>query len=155
MANDDEKPPEPVGGEVVSIEDARNKKAEEKAAGGEATPAPPAGPDVLGNALQPIMAAIARELAGLAGPDGNIKINSLSDDEQAKAKTQALLRGLGQGLGDVLAQALGKWADKVDLKFSVADSNPKGDAPKIEHTPIRSTPADEPPPGDDDPSKKS
>jgi hypothetical protein len=150
MSNDGEKPPEVVGGEVVSIEDAR-KKAEEKAAQVGETPA--ATPEPLNNALQPIMAAIARELAGLAGPDGTVKIDGLSEDEQQKAKTAALLRGLGQGLGEVLGQALGKWADKVNLNFSVADANGK-ETEKIEHTPIRSTPP-EPPPGADDPNKKS
>jgi len=73
------------------------------------------------------MVAIARELAGMAGPDGTVKLDALSADEQAKAKTQALLRGLGQGLGDVLAQALSKWADKVDLKFTVGDQKPSGE----------------------------
>jgi hypothetical protein len=133
MSENDEKPP--TGGDVVSIEDAR-KKAEEKKD-------PPA-PDPLGSALQPIMAAIARELAGLAGPDGKVDLTNLSADEQSKAKTQALLRGLGQGLGEVLAQAMSKWADGVDLKLT-----PAPPAGKIEPTPVRT-----PPPGADDPTKK-
>lgn len=157
MSEDDKKPPE--GGEIVSIEDAR-KRAEEKAAEGEPPGAAPAA-DPLGNALQPIMAAIARELAGLAGPDGTVKIDGQSQDDAAKAKTQALLRGLGQGLGDVLAQALGKWADKINLNFVSApaatptssDEVPKGPV-KPQHTPVRAEP---PPgaPGADDPTKKS
>src|SRR6185295_2489880 len=130
--------------EIVSIEDAR-KKAEEK------TQQPPAA-DPLGGALQPIMAAIARELAGLAGPDGKVDINGLSQDEASKAKTQALLRGLGQGLGDVLAQALSKWADKVDLNFTVAPPE-DGGGPEIKSTPVRSP---DPAPGaPEDPTKKS
>ena len=151
--NNDEKPPE--GGEIVSIEDAR-KKAEEK---GQQQATPPAAPaDPLGGALQPIMAAIARELAGLAGPDGKVDINSLPQDEASKAKTQALLRGLGQGLGDVLAQALSKWADKVDLKFDVGAPGSPG--VEIKSTPVRSPHNSEadpptPPPGADDPTKKS
>src|SRR3954470_6997279 len=109
MSENDEKPPE--GGEIVSLDEVRQSKtAEAKPAEGEAKP-----PDAVGNALQPIMATIARELAGLAGPDGTVKLDSLNADEQQKAKTQALLRGLGQGLGEVLAQAMGKWADKVNL----------------------------------------
>jgi hypothetical protein len=142
MSENDEKPPE--GGEVVSIEEAR-KKAEEKKDPQQPSADAPA--DALGGALQPIMAAIARELAGLAGPDGKVNLDGLSADDQSKAKTQALLRGLGQGLGEVLAQAMTKWADKVDLNFTVP-----GDGAKIEATPVR-TPK-EPPPGADDPTKK-
>jgi len=149
MSENDEKPPE--GGEIVSLDEAR-QKAEAKAA--DAKPegaAPPADP--ANNPLQPIMAAIARELAGLAGPDGTVKLDALSADEQQKAKTQALLRGLGQGLGDVLAQALGKWADKVNLNFTTAPPAPTDGGPVIEHTPVR-TP--DPAPGaPEDPTKKS
>ena len=100
--DDKEDPPE--GGEVVSIEDAR-KRAEGKSEG-----SAPAASEPVANALQPIMAAIARELAGLAGPDGVVRLDGMNQDEATKAKTQALLRGLGQGLGEVLSQALGKWA---------------------------------------------
>ena len=147
MSENDEKPPE--GGEIVSLDEVRqSKSAEARPQEGEAKP-----PDPLGNALQPIMAAIARELAGLAGPDGTVKLDALSADEQQKAKTQALLRGLGQGLGDVLAQALGKWADKVNLNFTVAPPAGGESAPEIKSTPIR-TP--EPTPGaPEDPTKKS
>jgi hypothetical protein len=144
--NDEKSQPGGSGGEIVSIEDAR-KKAEEKNEAKADPNQPPADP--LGGALQPIMAAIARELAGLAGPDGKVDVNSLSADEASKAKTQALLRGLGQGLGEVLAQAMGKWADKVNFNFSTAPT----DGEKIQSTPVRSTPP-EPPPGADDPTKK-
>lgn len=143
MSENDEKPPE--GGEIVSIDEAR-KKAEEKK-----DPQQPAAADPLGGALQPIMAAIARELAGLAGPDGKVNIDGLSADDQSKAKTQALLRGLGQGLGEVLAQAMGKWADKVNLNFTTGPSE-GGEGPKSESAPVR-TPQ-EPPPGAEDPTKK-
>jgi hypothetical protein len=142
MSENDEKPPE--GGEIVSLDEVRQAKAEEK----QDAPKPP---DPLGNALQPIMAAIARELAGLAGADGTVKLDQMSQDEQAKIKTQALLRGLGQGLGDVLAQALGKWADKVNLNFTMA---PEDKGPKIETTPVRTPPTPGAPPVDD-PDKKS
>jgi hypothetical protein len=149
MSENDEKPPE--GGEIVSLDEARLKaeaKAAEAKPEGEAKAADPAN-----NPLQPIMAAIARELAGLAGPDGTVKLDSLSADEQQKAKTQALLRGLGQGLGDVLAQALGKWADKVNLNFTTAPPASTDTGPTIEATPVR-TP--EPAPGaPEDPTKKS
>jgi hypothetical protein len=146
MSENDEKPPE--GGEIVSLDEARQKAEANKT---EAAPPDPAQPNPLNNALQPIMAAIARELAGLAGPDGSIKLDQLSEDEQTKAKTQALLRGLGQGLGDVLAQALGKWADKVNLNFTTAPPAEN----KIESTPIRSEKAPPGAPGADDPTKKS
>jgi hypothetical protein len=150
MSENEEKPPE--GGEIVSLDEARQKAearsaetADAKPAEGEAKPAD----QVVNNALQPIMAAIARELAGLAGPDGTVKLDAMSQDQQTKLKTEALLRGLGQGLGDVLAQALGKWADKVNLNFTVA---PPGEE-KVESTPVR-TP--DPAPGaPEDPTKKS
>jgi len=146
MSENDEKPPE--GGEIVSLDEVRQKAAAADAKSGEeAKPAEP-----LANALQPIMAAIARELAGLAGPDRSVKLDALSTDEQNKAKTQALLRGLGQGLGDVLAQALGKWADKVNLNFTVAPPE-DGGGPEIKSTPVRSP---DPAPGaPEDPTKKS
>jgi len=145
----DESQPE---AEVVSIEDAR-KRAEEKQTQ-EAAPAAPAGGDPAANPLQPIMAAIARELAGLAGPDGQIKIDGNNPDAEAQAKTQALLRGLGQGLGEVLAQALSKWAGgKVNLNFTTAPSEEK--PPSIQPTPIRAPEPPSPPPGADDPTKKS
>jgi hypothetical protein len=132
--------------EVVSIEDAR-KRAEGK----QTEEAAPAAADPAANPLQPIMAAIARELAGLAGPDGQIKIDGNSPDAESQAKTQALLRGIGQGLGEVLAQALSKWAGgKVNLNFVTAPGEEKPQA--IPATPIR---APEPPPGADDPTKKS
>ena len=137
--------------EVVSIEDAR-KRAEEK----QTSDAAPATADPANNPLQPIMAAIARELAGLAGPDGQIKIDGSSPDAEAQAKTQALLRGLGQGLGEVLAQALSKWAGgKVNLNFVNAPGDEKPAAPSIQPTPIRTPEPPAPPPGADDPSKES
>ena len=157
---DEKKDPEPTGGEVVSIEDARKRSEERSAADGgggrrrhrqrEGSPS----------------WRRSRELAVWAGPDGTIKIDGMTDDEATKAKTQALLRGLGQGLGDVLAQALSKWGSKIDLKFNVA---PAGDSPTgppaIQPTPIRSEPPAAPagapagapgaPPGAEDPTKKN
>jgi hypothetical protein len=140
--------------EVVSIEDAR-KRAEEKQTSEAAPPSPgTAGADpAANNPLQPIMAAIARELAGLAGPDGTVKIDGNNPDAEAQAKTQALLRGIGQGLGEVLAQALSKWAGgKVNLNFTTA---PNDEKPAIPSTPIRSAEPPSAPPGADDPTKKS
>jgi hypothetical protein len=152
MSDNDEKPPE--GAEIVSLDEARQRAEEKAGAKAEAAPGEAKAADPLGNALQPIMAAIARELAGLAGPDGTVKLDQLSDDDQSKAKTQALLRGLGQGLGDVLAQALGKWADKVNLNFTVAPPEGGGGGPQIQSTPVR-TPEPPAPGAPDDPSKKS
>jgi hypothetical protein len=151
MSENDEKPVDRGVGEIVSLDEARQKAEAHKAEANEPQPEAPAQPNPLNNALQPIMAAIARELAGLAGPDGTIKLDQLSEDEQTKAKTAALLRGLGQGLGDVLAQALGKWADKVNLNFTTA---PPAES-KIESTPIRSEQAPPGAPGAEDPTKKS
>ncbi len=96
------------GAPIVSLDDARKEKA---AATG--TPIKIEGADAAAF-LQPVMAAIAKELAGLAGPDGVVRLGG--DDEVSKAKTQAVVRGLGIGLGAAIAEAFGKWAEKVEIK---------------------------------------
>ncbi|HZS42101.1 MAG TPA: hypothetical protein VFF06_34970 [Polyangia bacterium] len=102
----DPKDPEKPEAEVVSIDDAR-KRAEERVHGAaEATPTPGAAA-----VLQPVMAAVLKELAGLAGPDGQIKLGG--EDAVARAKTAAVLKGIGAGLGAALAEAFGKWAEKL------------------------------------------
>ena len=95
------------GAEVVSIEDARKKN--------EAATAEPAAPNAVSNFMEPVMAAIAKQLAGMADPDGNVNLGGA--DEVARAKTAALLKGLGEGLGQALAQAFGKWANKIEFKI--------------------------------------
>jgi hypothetical protein len=102
---DDKKDDE--GAPIVSLDDARK----EKAAAGQ--PIKLEGVDAA-SFLQPVMAAIAKELAGLAGPDGVVRLGG--DDEASKAKTQAVVRGLGIGLGAAIAEAFGKLATKVDIK---------------------------------------
>jgi hypothetical protein len=117
MSDPKDNPPgsnKPEGAEVVPIEEAR-KRSEDKtaAAPAEAKPVNPAAAAF----LTPVMEALARELAGLATPDGQIKLGG--DAEAAKAKTAAVVRALGIGLGAALADAIGKFADKLDLKVTL------------------------------------
>ena len=58
------------------------------------------------------MAAIARELAGVADPDGVVRVGG--SDEASRAKTAAVVKGLGIGLGQALAEAFGKYAQKIE-----------------------------------------
>jgi hypothetical protein len=111
----DPKKPEDGGGEVISIEDAR-KKAEAGADG-----APPAGTSVTVDGsefLKPVMAAIARELANVADPDGVVRVGGT--DEASRAKTAAVVKGLGIGLGQALAEAFGKYAQKIETGQAAA-----------------------------------
>ncbi len=129
----DPKKPEDGGGEVISIDDAR-KKAEAAADG-----APPAGTSVTvdgGEFLKPVMAAIARELANVADPDGVVRVGGT--DEASRAKTAAVVKGLGIGLGQALAEAFGKYAQKIETGQAAA--------------PVTGTIATKS--DDDDPSKK-
>jgi hypothetical protein len=129
----DPKKPEDGGGEVISIEDAR-KKAEAGADG-----APPAGASVTVDGsefLKPVMAAIARELANVADPDGVVRVGG--NDEASRAKTAAVVKGLGIGLGQALAEAFGKYAQKIETGQAAA--------------PVTGTIATKS--DDDDPSKK-
>lgn len=140
----DPKEPKDEGGDVVSLDDARKKAEEAKADGA---------PDEVsfdhridktfekkinidgGEFLKPVMAAIARELAGVADPDGTIRVGGT--DEASRAKTAAVVKGLGVGLGQALAEAFGKWAQKIET------GQVKG--PDVEGT-VTTTP--------DDPDKK-
>jgi hypothetical protein len=103
------------GGEVISIDEAR-RKAEETAAGGE--PKLPVertinlGSESGAEFLKPVMAAIARELASVADPDGVVRVGGT--DEASRAKTAAVVKGLGIGLGQALAEAFGKYAQKIE-----------------------------------------
>ena len=65
-----------------------------------------------GEFLKPVMAAIARELANVADPDGVVRVGGT--DEASRAKTAAVVKGLGIGLGQALAEAFGKYAQKIE-----------------------------------------
>lgn len=106
--SDPKDPEEPKGepkGEVVAIEDAR-KRAEEKAAG-----QAPLAADEPPSPGAAIMATIAKELAGLAGPDGVVRLGG--QDAASRERTAAVLKGIGQGIGAAIADAFQKWAEKV------------------------------------------
>src|SRR3954471_4323500 len=107
----DPKKPED-GGEVVSLDEARKKAAEIGEAAGE--PGTPQQTVTVNGAefLKPVMAAIARELANVADPDGTIRVGGT--DEASRAKTAAVVKGLGIGLGQALAEAFGKYAQKIE-----------------------------------------
>jgi hypothetical protein len=146
----DPKDPKEPGGEVVSLDEAR-KKAEGKASDAQASSELPAdeGGDprtvTINGAefLKPVMAAIARELAGVADPDGVVRVGGA--DEASRAKTAAVVKGLGVGLGQALAEAFGKWAEKINT----GEATP----PPVTGT-ITATTDDQPPTTPDDPDKK-
>lgn len=104
------KEPKEPGGDVLSLDDARKKAADQE---GDGEPGAP--PKVTVNGaefLKPVMAAIARELAGVADPDGVVRVGGT--DEASRAKTAAVVKGLGIGLGQALAEAFGKYAQKIE-----------------------------------------
>src|SRR6185312_15486274 len=115
----DPKKPEDGGGEVISIDDTRKKaEAAPEAAVGNA-PAPGTSVTVDGaEFLKPVMAAIARELASVADPDGVVRVGGT--DEASRAKTAAVVKGLGIGLGQALAEAFGKYAQKIETGQAAA-----------------------------------
>lgn len=97
---DDEK-----DGEVISLDEARKKAEGGKADGAKADePAQP-------NPFEPVVTAIAVELAKLADKDGVVRVGG--EDEAARARTAAVVRGLGVGIGNALAEAFAKWAEKI------------------------------------------
>jgi len=124
------------GGEVISLDDARKKAGE---AEGEAPAAGTQQTMTLNGAefLKPVMAAIARELAGVADPDGSVRVGG--SDEASRAKTAAVVKGLGIGLGQALAEAFGKYAQKIET----GQVNP----------PVKAVIDEQP--GDDDDKKRS
>jgi hypothetical protein len=157
MANDPEKPDggeaPPEGGDVVSLDEAR-KRAEEKQAS-----AQPPNP-----VMQGIMAQIVGELAKLAGPDGKVELGG--GDDASRAKTAAVLRGIGAGLGAALADAFAKWAEKVTVTAEPGDPNatpPAPDSPTATTpttgttatTTTPTTPTTPTPPAGDDPKKSN
>jgi len=94
---------------VVSLDEARKKAAE----GGESGETPTQQVTINGaEFLKPVMAAIARELANVADPDGTVRVGGT--DEASRAKTAAVVKGLGIGLGQALAEAFGKYAQKIE-----------------------------------------
>jgi hypothetical protein len=106
----DPKEPKDGGGEVISLDDARKKAGE---AGDEGQAAQQQTMTLNGaEFLKPVMAAIARELAGVADPDGSVRVGG--SDEASRAKTAAVVKGLGIGLGQALAEAFGKYAQKIE-----------------------------------------
>lgn len=106
---DPKKPEDGGGGEVVSLDEARKKAAE----GGEGGETPTQQVTINGaEFLKPVMAAIARELANVADPDGTVRVGG--SDEASRAKTAAVVKGLGIGLGQALAEAFGKYAQKIE-----------------------------------------
>jgi hypothetical protein len=125
------KEPKEPGGDVVSLDDARKKAAEQPDDGAPQTVS------VNGaEFLKPVMAAIARELASVADPDGVVRVGGT--DEASRAKTAAVVKGLGIGLGQALAEAFGKYAQKIETGQATS--------------PVTATLAKEPP--DDDDEKK-
>src|SRR5439155_16292433 len=124
----DPKEPKGEGGDVVSLDEARKKAEEAKGEGSDED-------EVVfehridktfektinlegGEFLKPVMAAIARELASVADPDGAVRIGGT--DEASRAKTAAVVKGLGLGLGQALAEAFGKWAQKIETGQATA-----------------------------------
>lgn len=107
------KDPKEPGADVVSIEAARlEAQAKDSAADDDAPASTPVNVDA-NEFLKPVMAAIARELAGVADPDGTVRVGG--NDEASRAKTAAVVKGLGVGLGQALADAFGKWAQKIEV----------------------------------------
>ena len=105
----DPKDPKDGGGEVISLDDARKKAGES----GEGQAEQPQTVTLNGaEFLKPVMAAIARELASVADPDGTVRVGG--SDEASRAKTAAVVKGLGIGLGQALAEAFGKYAQKIE-----------------------------------------
>ncbi|MCU1276631.1 MAG: hypothetical protein JWM53_177 [bacterium] len=114
------KEPKDPEGDVLSLDDAR-KKADEKAEREEVVFEKTFEKHVNvdktinlngGEFLKPVMAAIARELASVADPDGVVRVGG--NDEASRAKTAAVVKGLGIGLGQALAEAFGKYAQKIE-----------------------------------------
>jgi hypothetical protein len=126
MSDPKDDPPRAEGGEVVPIEEAR-KRVEDKPQ--TEAPAVVEGPAF----LKPMMDALARELAGLAAPDGTVR---LGEGESGSAKAAAVVRALGVGLGAALAEAIGKFADKIEIKVSASPAPaPPAEGAKAEPPP--------------------
>jgi hypothetical protein len=97
--------------EPISLDEARRRAAAAEGEPGEAAD-PGQLPPGAATFLQPVMEAIARELAGVADPEGVLRAGG--SDEASRAKTAAVVKGLGIGLGQALAEAFGKWAQRIE-----------------------------------------
>jgi hypothetical protein len=121
--------PQPPGDDnVVSLDEARRKAA--AAERGEAEAPPPVVDVNAAEFLKPVMAAIARELSNVADPEGLARPGG--SDEASRAKTAAVIKGLGAGLGQALAEAFGKWAQRIESGEATGPkpgSGPRGDGP--------------------------
>ena len=136
---DPKEPKNGDGGDVVSLDEARRKAEEAKGEGGDDEVVYEHRIDKTfektinlegGEFLKPVMAAIARELASVADPDGTIRVGG--SDEASRAKTAAVVKGLGVGLGQALAEAFGKWAQKIEtgeVKGQAVTTPPPDDSP--------------------------
>src|SRR5436190_24319392 len=76
-----------------------------------ADPKDPPTPSTVPSADAALVATIAKELAGLAGPDGVVRLGG--QDPASRERTAAALRNIGAGLGAAIADAFSTWADKV------------------------------------------
>ena len=126
LAAMDPKEPSEPGADVVPIQQAQQAReraaadqARERtgstAAGDGAAEAAASGEGLPAGAalfLKPVMDAIARELAGVVDPEGAARAGG--SDEASRAKTAAVVKGLGIGLGQALAEAFGKWAQRIE-----------------------------------------
>jgi hypothetical protein len=120
----DPKDPPRDEADVISLDDARHKREapEEQAEGQEEVVFEKTFEKTIhvdktinlsgGEFLKPVMAAIARELASVADADGVVRVGG--DDEASRVKTAAVVKGLGIGLGQALAEAFGKYAQKIE-----------------------------------------
>jgi hypothetical protein len=125
--------PEDAGGDVVSLDEAR-RKAAAAAERGDAEAPPPTVHVNAAEFLKPVMAAIARELSNVADPEGLARAGG--SDEASRAKTAAVIKGLGAGLGQALAEAFGKWAQRIESGQAgplapPPDAPPAGGAPEL------------------------
>jgi hypothetical protein len=118
--------PQDAGDNVVSLDDAR-RKASAASERGDAEAPPPTVDVNAAEFLKPVMAAIARELSNVADPDGLARAGG--SDEASRAKTAAVIKGLGAGLGQALAEAFGKWAQRIESGHGMAGAPPAAGAP--------------------------
>lgn len=115
---------------------------------------PPAGESKFGAFLTPVMQAIAKELSGLADADGVLRLGD--DPEANRKKSAAVLKGLGQGLGTAIEQALRSWGVKIET----GKAGPEKSAAPVEPATAQPEPpgagaVEEPasPPKDDEPGR--
>ena len=108
----DPKEPKEPHGELLSLEGARRAAKSDQAQPEDKREADQTVTLNGAEFLKPVMAAIAKELAGVADPDGVVRVGG--SDEASRAKTAAVVKGLGIGLGQALAEAFTKYAQKIE-----------------------------------------